>query len=253
MVQYSASIDDHFPLSFDIEINAITYYNKGAFIDMNEFVLWNRMNSDQLNDYALLVDSKLDNYQNEALNCLDITCKNIEHKKQLDLTFQYIKDSLLESTKCYEVTSHSKSKNVPGWNKHCKTLHNIAQKSFMEWKENGKIRSGNKYNAMKESRKAFRNAFNYCKTNEMNLRKESLLLNFRDKNKNKFWNEIKKVKGAKTRLVPFVDKANDEKDISEIFKNKFQNIFMTNLVNLNQMILTLCSIITLIIKVYSEY
>ena len=55
-----------------------------------------------------------------------------------------------------------------------------ARKNFLKWKENGRIRTGLDFQNMKKSRREFKDSINYCKQNEIRLKKQRLLESFKE-------------------------------------------------------------------------
>ncbi len=94
----------------------------------------------------------------------------------------------------------------------------------MQWKNKGKPRIGIEFEEMKTARRNFRQVFNYCKTNDMLIRKEKLLNSFNNSNKTNFWKEVKHISKTKKCINNEIDGENDVKNIANLFKSKYQNI-----------------------------
>ena len=71
-------------------------------------------------------------------------------------------------------------------NLHCKDLHSDARHNFLVWHNNGRLRSGITFEAMKTSRACFRRAVKFCKNNENKLKKEILRNEFISKKPKEF-------------------------------------------------------------------
>ena len=121
-------------------------------------------------------------------------------------------------------TRATNNNRVVGWNRYCRDLYAKAREDFLRWHNNGKLRYGVDFCNMKNSRRCFKNALNYCKQNELKIRKENLLLNFSSRNKSKFWNSVSNIKGRKTQNFASIDGKTDKNDIISIFDVKYQNI-----------------------------
>ena len=118
----------------------------------------------------------------------------------------------------------AKGNRVVGWNYYCKERYATARECFLVWNNNGRLRSGDEFEAMKSSRLAFKNALNYCKNNEQKIKKENMLRKFKLTNKGKFWKEVSKIKeNTKTKLVQ-IDGVSDVNEIVNIFDQKYQGI-----------------------------
>ena len=84
------------------------------------------------------------------------------------------------------------SRNIPGWNTYCKELYSNARKNLLDWISDGKIRDGPLFDEMKNSRKLFKDALNFCKRNEIEIRKQMFFESFYEENKTKFWSNARK-------------------------------------------------------------
>ena len=160
-----------------------------------------------------------------VLCCHDEKCNNDEHRPQLDLMYDLILESISEASYCLPHLNQSRKKiEIVGWNDYCKILYDEARRDFMLWLNDGRIRQGVIFENMKRSRKLFKNALNYCKQNEMKIRKENLLKKFLNGNKNCFWKDVSKLKGTSRNKVSLIDGKNEMKDIVSIFDNKYKRI-----------------------------
>ena len=66
-----------------------------------------------------------------------------------------------------------KFRKIPGWNDYVQDFHNVARTNFLSWIDNGRPRCGGIFDNMKESRKQFKKALDFCKKNELkNLKRK---------------------------------------------------------------------------------
>ena len=77
---------------------------------------------------------------------------------------------------------------------------------------------------MKRSRKEFKNALDYCKNNEMQLKKEKMLASFAKNNKINFWKCCNSLKNKPTDRLVAIDGCRDPLEIINIFNRKFGSI-----------------------------
>ena len=77
---------------------------------------------------------------------------------------------------------------------------------------------------MKRSRKDFKNALDYCKNNEMKLKKEKMLALFAKNNKINFWKCCNSLKNKPTDRLLAIDGCSDTLEIIHIFNRKFGSI-----------------------------
>ena len=149
------------------------------------------------------------------------------HKRMLDDVYNYIKfySCIFEASihfKC--VKSRSRYKPIAGWNDHCQDLYRKCREIFLPWSNNGRIRYGDLFGTMKRSRKDFKNALDYCKNNEMKLKKEKMLASFAKNNKINFWKCCNSLKNKPTDIVAIIDGCSDPFEIINIFNRKFGSI-----------------------------
>ena len=115
-------------------------------------------------------------------------------------------------------------KQVIGWNRYCKPLYQDAREKFLIWIENGRLRDGQLFANMKDTRSRFRNALKYCRNNEVRIRKEIFIENYYSNNKGDFWQQCRK-HTSKTSSSKTINGKSDMGDILKIFKGKFTEIF----------------------------
>ena len=69
----------------------------------------------------------------------------------------------------------------------------------------GRIRFGELFENMKSSRKEFKGALDFCRKNQINIRKQIILEKFRNANKSTFWKEIRKITSNKDNKISYLD------------------------------------------------
>lgn len=221
------TVQDHIPIKFNLVIphdvimcdDEIT--NKQIF----HYILWDKITDEDIDVYHDNLNYLLSDYLNEAFMCHDISCANEEHKRSACEAYHFISDCLHVAAGHFKSrSSGTKFKSVSGWNDFCKDLHADARADFVKWNDNGRIRQGAEFDVMKGSRTKFRNALNYCKANELKIKKEKLLESYKCRNKNNFWKEIKTLKLKSKQSVNAMDEATTSEDIIKIFENKYKGI-----------------------------
>ena len=112
---------------------------------------------------------------NGVLACRGAPCQRENHIYELDELFSDVLDCICLAGMVLPTRNVFQNYNrVIGWNDHCKILYAEARKKFFEWHEVGRLRDGSSFENMKFSRAAFKNALNYCRKNEAQIRKEIL-------------------------------------------------------------------------------
>ena len=136
-----------------------------------------------------------------------------------------IRESIFVASSCLPARGPGVHVNrVVGWNKYCKTPYHEARTNFLRWHAGGRIRFDEDFENMKRSRSKFKNSLNFCRNNELKIRKEILLEKFRNGHSKKFWTQVRNLKGA-AKISNCIDGENDPKKIVSIFENKFKDIF----------------------------
>ena len=95
----------------------------------------------------------------------------------------------------------------------------------MAWHLSGRIKYVNLFDNMKASCNKFKDALQFCRDNEMYIRKQILIEKFRDNGKMSFWKEVKKIKGVQNQYISYVDGTCDPSKIASIFDEKFAMVF----------------------------
>ena len=87
---------------------------------------------------------------------------------------------------------------------------------------------------MRQTRKAFRSAFKYCKSHEQQIRDNKLFDSFCDRNNKNFWKEANSRRKAVVSDVEEIDEPNDKQVVSEIITNKISRITENFLIRVRQ-------------------
>ena len=153
---------------------------------------------------------------------------------QLENLYNTLIDAMLISSNYFTRRKKCHKKRIVGWNLHCKDLHSNARHNFLVWHNNGRLRSGETFEAMKTSRARFKRAVKFCKNNENMLKKEILLSKFISKKPKEFWKEVRRIKGSITNSK-CIDGHSNPHDVVKIFDSKYRTVLdnsdsQTNLV-----------------------
>ena len=227
-ILYGDTFYDHIPLSFKLRLPVLSLDVSPIFIDNHEqkphIVAWSKVTDYEKNSYSDMLDEIIDNFSNNALRCSELNCSNINHTLEIDELFIRLKSAILEaSTECLPLISKKrKYDHIVGWNDICKEAYNKARDHFLLWNRLGRMRSGVIYEAMKESRKEFKQALNFCKSHWQNLRKQKIIESYQSPNKNRFWNDIRKLKPNSASKQ--IDGATEPSEIINIFNNNYKKI-----------------------------
>ena len=90
-------------------------------------------------------------------------CHDPAHKVELDRLYTDINNIItLASKHMRKEYSSQKFKKIVGWNDYVQDFHNVARTNFLSWIDNGRPRCGVIFDNMKESRKQFKKALDFC-------------------------------------------------------------------------------------------
>ena len=154
-ILYDCAIYDHFPLSvtLDVEVTDSLYTIKCNLIQ--KFINWELFDKQT---YICKSESLL-----RDLNICDKIGCTVDHRNEINEYYNLIVGSILEASEPYCHKIKTKFTPVPGWNTHCRDKYSEAREALLDWIADGKVRSGSKFELMKDRRKVFVNALNYCK------------------------------------------------------------------------------------------
>ena len=194
---------------------------------VEEFVNWNAVSESDKKIIKQKIDAMLDKLNiisDEVLQCKVVGCKNVNHKRKLDVIFRLLKEVLIESTASYRFSRIRKYKIIPGWNDYVKNVHAVARTHFLIWKQNDKPLDGEYLDNMKESRAVFRSALEYCKKNEQAIRKKKILESFKNKRYDEFWRDINGIKKCDEIYPGSIDNESDPQMIANNFSDMYRKI-----------------------------
>ena len=189
------------------------------------------MNNNDKNIVKDFIDNLITDYSlinHELFFCTDVNCRNITHINYIEDIFKKIILILLQSTSNFSVGSTSNFKVIPGWNEFVKELYAEAREKFMNWKNAGKPSSGIEREQMRATRAHFKNAPDYCKINEKQIRNTKLSESLRNKDFKQFWNEVHKNNRNNTLLPSKIDSLSGETNIANIFADKYNKVLDKN-------------------------
>ena len=103
---------------------------------------WDKVNDEQISNYAYTLDSLCYTIFYDVLLCKVDSCQIQNHKTDLDDLYEKLLECIFLASVCLP-TGHVNHKNrVVGWNFYCKTLYNIAREKYLIWHSGGRLRQG---------------------------------------------------------------------------------------------------------------
>ena len=222
-ILYGVSFEDHIPVKFSLRLpieDLSPCTESGSEYKSSDeqipFIMWKDICEDDIIVYNSILKELLSNYLPvPPLSCSENFCDDYRHKSELDHAYQYFIQCIKFASEVFPSYSTSKkAKHRVGWNDSCKCLYSIARDCYKYWNSCGSPRTGVVFQEMKDARRNFRNAFSYCKKNEINLKKRKMVESFQDKNV--FWKNVKSLNRKATDITN-MDGVSKTEDIIRIF------------------------------------
>ena len=160
--------------------------------------------------------------------CDTLGCIIIDHGDDIDTSYDLIIDYILSASANYQCIKKEKFVPVTGWNQYCKEKYCTAREAVIDWINDGKARSGEKFELMKCTRKIFVNALNYCKAHKEAISNEIIASKFQSKDSKGFWKEVKKRKCNNLSKLTEIDGKKNCIEIANISYDKFSSVTGAN-------------------------
>ena len=224
-ILYGHTVEDHIPMKFElIHPHQETYYDNGLNLGSSNIkqFQWNKASEMDIAQYSDKLDSLYKNKLYESFLCSELNCTDKSHIQELSSIYSDIMKNVdIASSNLPTYNKILNDRMIIGWNTQVKFQHDIAREAFMIWHNQGKPRDGDIFEKMRQTRQNFKHALKLCKKNQQQIKREKFInLYSLTDNKALFWREIKKLK--KKEIVSTINGTDINKDILELFKEKFQ-------------------------------
>ena len=124
------------------------------------------------------------------------------------------------------LSQSEKLQSTPGRNVYVKELYQMSQQAFITWRKASSPRDGPIAYVMSSSRAAYKTFLRECKMNKETLRPEPLVHNLRNRSKVLLWKGTKLSTGSKRCMPISIYDITGERNVTEIWKNKFDGFFL---------------------------
>ena len=163
----------------------------------------------------------------EALKCKNVICENGDHKNYIELLCRQLVEACLQAgdKTLPKLKQAVPQKSIPMWNRVAKEKRDQSLFWHNLWISCGKPKTGHVYNIMKSTRLKYHLEVRTLKRHDKNLRKQIFAEKVLHNNNRKFWTEVKKIDSGSKPLPATMDGKSDPRDICDIFKRKYSDLY----------------------------
>ena len=223
-VHYEAALYDHFPMSMLLTIPQSVIADNTVQETMSlphKCIKWDLFKNEEIVEHY---NEKIFELMQEKSFCQNFNCHSC-HSEQIDVFYDSLIEAMKTAVQFAEKDIDKKFHPIPGWNDYCREKFQVARESFLQWVATGRVREGNLFEAMKNSRKTFRNSLKFCKYNEEQIRIEKLSINVLKNKPNIFWREVSKRTGKHhSNISEVIDGSKKPQEIANNFAVKFRSV-----------------------------
>ena len=97
-----------------------------------------------------------------VVSCHSVKCDRNLHNLQLENLYNTLIGTILASCNYFIKRKRCPKNQIIGWNMYCKDLHSNVRHNFFLWHNNGLLRSGGNFKAMKASQTRFKRSLKFC-------------------------------------------------------------------------------------------
>ena len=218
---------DHCALICSFKFN-VEYFTRESKVNTKR-LSWCKATDNDLTKYRYKLDNCLMNIcvPVEAILCNNLFC-NI-HNDVINNFYNDIVDSCKSaSVACipHSINSNEHDNNIiAGWNENIKEKREISLFWHFIWKENGKPRNGVIANIARRTRATYHYAIRSAIKNQTKIRSHKMAESICRNSTRDFWREVKQIKRQNKSVPLTVDGYNNDTDILNTFKNKYEQLY----------------------------
>ena len=192
---------------------------------------WNKAKPDNIISYINELEARLllISYPEDALNCENVLCQNLDHKNAVDVYTIDVMEAISESVKnnIPHTNPTSSKKIIPGWNEIVKPYKENAKFWYAIWESADRPQNNNLHIIMKKTRNKFHYILRKAQKREKELRKDRFISECISGNVNNILQEIKETR-KQNNIPTSVDGISGSKNIAEHFKNQYNQLYNTH-------------------------
>lgn len=227
------NFSDHVALSctWAVPVTFVT----SATCDPSPQCKWSKATSGDIENYKNLLDDQLANIciPGDLLLCKDFNC-NV-HNDVISKLYTDIVDACIKAgeNSIPQSSNTSKKKKIPGWSDSVEPLRQRALMWHAIWQGQGSPREGHIAAIMRSTRALYHKEIKNVKRNEKYLRNIKMAECVNNNSSRDLWEEVKRMKPNAKTIPSKIDNVTGDKNIANLFADKFKNLY--NSVKYNQM------------------
>ena len=158
-ILYGESNQGHIPIYCELNINhtvEFTFDELTQTVNLKASFLWDQVTDEQFFLYRNSLEGISIDLWDDVLICHSVQCDSNLYNMQLENLYNTLIDAMLISPNYFTRRKNCHKKRIVGWNLHCKDIHTDVRLIFLVWHNNGRLRSGQTFEAKKTSRARFK-------------------------------------------------------------------------------------------------
>ena len=188
---------------------------------------WKKATENNIREYKINLNKNLDeiNVPVDVLKCDNLFCDS--HKAAIEVFHDNIVDACLDAAaNSIPLKTPKKGKpGIPGWTQFVEHKRQSSLFWHHLWIDNGRPHTGMVADIMQRTRAQYHLAVKQVKKDKQ-THIANCIAKTLDNDKNSFWKNIKKIKQQKQNSIPDrMDDAIGECDISDVFLQKYKNLY----------------------------
>lgn len=219
---------DHSLLTSKLNIKREVDKTKLNNINRNQNVLWSKASKDDIEEYKTLLNIYLEAViiPTDILNCSDLSCDNLGHHNEINAFYDNIIKAMTQASKeSIPIRGKKAKKIIPGWEEYVKDEKESSLFWHRLWVDNGCPHHGIIASIRRRTRLKYHYAIREARKKEKVIRATRMAESLSKHNCNEFWNAFNKRKKNNTNVPSEIDNKKDGKGISELFSDKFSELF----------------------------
>jgi hypothetical protein len=189
---------------------------------------WSTAPAAALDDYRQRMDVLCAEFETPTAlaGCDDAPCSEQDHLRALQGYHDYLVSACTVADYAIPKTGTPHQKRTPGWSEHVKPLHKRALFWHRIWIDCGRPLTGAVADVRRYTRRLYHKAAKQVTELQEDIRFERMAQNFdHAAERHDFWTQVKKIKSSAAQAPNRVDDADNDADISGVFRQKYERLY----------------------------